>query len=122
MRLARIAVFTATTLLASQLLAEEVHVTEVANIAALDEQNGFRGAKFGTPLMQFKNLRLIEDGYWKFFRRTDEVLSFGGGDLLEVGYGFYKDELGAVILKAATANCDSVFEALRASYGQPKQP
>ena len=30
------------------------------------------------------NLRLLEDGYWKFFRKTDEPLSFGGGQLTEV--------------------------------------
>jgi hypothetical protein len=115
-------------LFALPLFAEQIPVPDETNasvkpsIAALDERNGFRGAKFGTPLSEIKNLQLIEDGYWKFFRKTDESPTFGGGQLTEVGYGFYKDELGAVIVKASGPNCDLVFEGLKASYGPPAQP
>ena len=117
MRLARIALIAVFSLLCAPLWAQE------ASIATLDEKNGFRGARFGTAVTEFKDLKLIEDGYWKFFRRTNEVLYLGGGELTEVGYGFYKDELGAVIVKAAgSLNCESVLHALTASYGKATQP
>jgi hypothetical protein len=109
-------------LAASAAVPDEPVASVKPSIAALDEKNGFRGAKFGTPLSAFKNLRLLEDGYWKFFSRTDESPTFGGGTLTEVGYGFYKEELGAVIVKASGPNCDLVLEGLKALYGPPVQP
>ena len=127
-RLARVTALVVPALMAAPLVAAPLpdsdrdSIEDRPSIAALDAKNGFRGAKFGTPLSEFKNLTLLEDGYWRFFKRTDESMSFGGGQLLQVGYGFYKEELGAVILKATADNCDAVFEGLKASFGPPARP
>lgn len=93
-----------------------------ANVASLDEENGFRGAKFGARISEFNNLELIENGAWNFFRRTDDGLKLGASELMVISYGFYKDELGAVILKTTGPNCAPMLEALKSSYGAPRQP
>jgi hypothetical protein len=102
--------------LGTQTLAHE------ATVASLDEDNGFRGVKFGAQISDFKNLKLIEDGAWNFFSRENDSLKLGAAELMVVSYGFYKDELGAVILKTTGPNCAPMLKALKESYGSPRQP
>lgn len=97
-------------------------VAHEANVASLDEENGFRDVKFGAHMGDFKKLTLIEDGAWNFFSREGDALKLGSSDLMVISYGFYKDELGAIILKTTGPNCAPMLGALKASYGDPRQP
>ena len=104
------------------MLASRATLAHEASLAALDAENGFRGVKFGSKFTDFKDLKPLEDGSWMFFSRDGETLKLGTAELNTIGYGFYKDELGAVIVKVAGANCERLLAALQTSYGKPRQP
>ena len=86
----------------------------------LDERNGFRSARFGTPLTAFSNLKLIEtrNGF-DCFERPEDDLTIGDATLSQIRYCFYRDRLASVVLSAQGVEAtQQLLRAMRASYGQ----
>ena len=61
------------------------------NLQKLDEEFGFRGNKFGTPIATFKNMLFVTGtGEVKVFQNREEDLKFGDAKANKITYEFYK--------------------------------
>lgn len=86
----------------------------------LDESNGFRDIRFGTPFDSFTLLDQVETlGSDKLcYVRTDEDLNLGNARLVSIQYCFYHKRLWAVVLNAAGPyNVEALYRYLQQSYG-----
>jgi hypothetical protein len=90
-------------------------------IDALDAEDGFRDARFGTRVESFEGLEIISDrgarGTKVYVRPTD-ALEFGAARLDGVTYGFYAQELYFVALfTSGSRNTRAVLAQLEQAYG-----
>lgn len=103
--------------------AAEAESAEPGTLAALDEKRGFRDAKFGMTVKQFRGLSKPkrEAGLAVYTRSTDS-LTIGSGKLFLIRYGFKDGRLVAVFLDAyGDENSNAVLNALQAAYGPGEQ-
>lgn len=84
------------------------------SIQQLDDQYGFRGVKFETPLNSFNGLTEVREDCYKL---KNENLKFGKYELNEVVYRFYKGLLSNIILKVDANNNLGVQLELIKAYG-----
>lgn len=91
------------------------------DVDALDAENGFREARFGTSLERLDGFELLsENGAagTKLYIRSDESLELGDARLDGVTYGFHADELYFVaIFTSGRTNTRAVLAAFEAAYG-----
>jgi hypothetical protein len=89
--------------------------------AYLDARNGFRDMKFGDPPKS--DMILIEnDGKQKFYHRKSDDLTVGVGELSEITYGFYKQQLYIVWLKTrGLPDSQALLTTLTSAYGAGQQ-
>ncbi|RSK34569.1 hypothetical protein [Hymenobacter metallilatus] len=94
-----------------------------ASVQRLDESNGFRGLRFGTPLTEALHLRLVQDkGDEKIYERTDENLRVGQFSAARIHYKFYKGQFAAVtIIVKGPEHAQRVLPMFEALYG-PGRP
>lgn len=87
--------------------------------AKLDESNGFRGLRFGSPLTEALHLRLVQDkGDEKIYERTDEQLRVGGFTAARIHYKFFRGQFAAVtIIVRGAAEAQKVRPTFEAAYG-----
>jgi hypothetical protein len=90
------------------------------NLAALDREYGFRGARFGTDLAELKGLKLkAERGACeKDYTRASDKLEFDGVPLAGIEYSLQNGRLTVVTLLAAAPDCSKLFAALTRAYGE----
>lgn len=91
------------------------------SVDVLDAEDGFRGARFGTPIESFQDLELISSrgaGGTRLYVRASEELRLGGAVLDGVTYGFYQGDLYFVALFTSGArNADAALAQLERVYG-----
>jgi hypothetical protein len=90
------------------------------SVRRLDERNGFRSARFGTPVAGFGNLKLVgtRNGF-ECFEQAEDDLTLGEVTLSQIHYCFYRDRLATVVLSAqGVAATQELLRSLRLSYGQ----
>lgn len=87
--------------------------------AYLDARNGFRDAKFGSPLSSFKGMMLKEQGSgMKYYVRNGDDLTIGKGKLSVLSYGFYKNQLSIIIMvMAGGQNSRAILSVFQEAYG-----
>lgn len=90
------------------------------SVAELDAKNGFGNDVFGTSIIAYPGMVCIskqKSEYQLYTRPTDE-LSYGGGKLKGIVYGFYNGQLREVILTIdGASHAAPVLKALTAAYG-----
>ena len=97
-------------------------VTVRQSVKLLDDKNGFRDLKFGTPLSEIKGLVSVE-GSTKYFTRPDDAMTVGESTIKTLVYGFYDGRLMSVRFSTeGLANSYHALQALQASYGQGSKP
>ena len=92
------------------------------SIAFLDQLNGFRDLKFGEP-PKSSMILLEDDGDLTFYRRDSDDMKVSDGELSEITYGFYKQQLFTVTLKTkGSANSKALLTTFNSAYGAGRQP
>jgi hypothetical protein len=86
---------------------------------ALDEKYGFRTAKFESLKSTFKNLVVVEPGWYK---STTENLTLGNYKLKRVAYNFYKNQLSCIVVEIdGLVNSRGILGILQSAYGKGYQ-
>jgi len=90
----------------------------------LDEKNGFRDVTFEDELSKYPTMTPSqESGENHFYKREDDVLSFGGIELTSISYVFYKDRLAKVLLMSkGISACAQLRSIMESAYGAPFKP
>ncbi|WP_426492317.1 hypothetical protein [Hymenobacter sp. 102] len=93
------------------------------SVRGLDESNGFRGLRFGSPLTESLHLKLLQDkGDEKIYEREDEDLRVGQFSAARIHYKFYKGQFATVtIIVRGPENAQKVLPMFEALYG-PGRP
>jgi hypothetical protein len=89
-------------------------------IRGLDEEYGFRGVAFHTPLAKFRDLEFVEvrNGLFCFQRQRDN-LRFGRATLSWIKYCFYKGRFASVIMwGAGTEAARGAYVTMQQAYGE----
>ena len=96
-------------------------VAGAGDLKALDAENGFRDARFGTSLDTLDGLQLLtESGAagTQLYIRPDESLEIGAARLDGVTYGFYRERLYFVaIFTSGQRNTEAVLARFQEAYG-----
>jgi len=89
------------------------------SLRTLDENYGFRNARFEKDTSVFKDLALAEKaGNTRYYRRKSEIKKLGEGEVADITYGFYKGKLAVIVLKTQGAkNSRAVLAALQQQVG-----
>lgn len=84
----------------------------------------FRGHLWGASTSAFPSLELREEsGDSKFYSDPTEDLSIGNAALQSITYGFYKDQLFAVLIRfEGYSNAREVLLAAEGKFGSPVRP
>ncbi len=92
------------------------------SIDYLDAKYGFRTLRFGDP--PGSTLKLVEnDGDLKFYRASDQKLTFGDGQLSTLVFGYYKNQLFSVMMKTTgLTNSRAMMQVLESAYGPGSRP
>ncbi|MBC6992403.1 MULTISPECIES: hypothetical protein [Hymenobacter] len=97
-----------------------------ASVQALDRKNGFGDATFGADISTFRNLRpesADAESETQYYSRTTDNLRIGNLKLTGISYGFYKNKLCYIQLRAmGDENCKAIHDLLTSQYGPGKQP
>ncbi|TGE04087.1 hypothetical protein [Hymenobacter fodinae] len=95
---------------------------EPGSVRRLDESNGFRGIRFGTPLTDALHLHLVQDnGDEKIYERTDEDLRLGQFSAYRIHYKFFRGQFAAVtIIVKGTEHAQQVLPTFQQVYGPGK--
>lgn len=94
-----------------------------ASVRRLDESNGFRGLRFGSPLTESLHLKLLQDkGDEKIYEREGEDLRVGRFSAARIHYKFYKDQFATVtIIVRGAEHAGQVLPMFEGLYG-PGRP
>ncbi|MET4106235.1 hypothetical protein [Hymenobacter sp. UYP22] len=105
------------------LLPLALRAQQPASVRRLDESNGFRGLRFGTPLTESLHLKLLQDkGDEKIYERTDEDLRVGRFSAARIHYKFFKDQFATVtIIVRGPEHAGQVLPMFEGLYG-PGRP
>jgi hypothetical protein len=89
------------------------------SVRRLDESNGFRGLRFGSPLTESLHLKLLQDkGDEKIYEREEEDLRVGQFTAARIHYKFYKNQFAAVtIIVRGPEHVQKVLPMFEALYG-----
>lgn len=89
----------------------------------LDEKNGFREMKFGTPIDSFKGLKIIEEsGDYIFYEKENDAKNIGDFQLETIYYGFYKGWFYVVVLETpGYSDSRGILGTLEELYGKGYQ-
>jgi len=94
-----------------------------ASVRRLDESNGFRGLRFGSPLTESLHLKLLQEkGDEKIYEREGEDLRVGRFSAARIHYKFYKDQFATVtIIVRGAEHTGQVLPMFEGLYG-PGRP
>jgi hypothetical protein len=99
---------------------------ERGHVHYLDYRNGFRGAKFGTPLSSFQGLELIRDsGATKIYKKANDDLKIGEAQLEQIRYHFVDDKfMGVSLFTKDESDGEALLVVFELAYGNgiPKKP
>ncbi|KUG06151.1 hypothetical protein [Solirubrum puertoriconensis] len=107
-------------LLISLLLVFAAFGLKAQSVADLDAKNGFGNDVFGKSISAYPGMVCIskQKSEYQLYTRPTDDLSYGGGKLKGIVYGFYNGQLREVILTIDGANnAAPVLKALTAAYG-----
>ena len=97
------------------------HSIAQGSLAALDAKNGFRDAKLGMKLSQFKGMYIYKaDKAGDYVRNTDKKM-IGDIPLKQIKYRFHKGILYGIFITADFNYGDDLVSVLESSYGKSKE-
>jgi hypothetical protein len=95
------------------------HSVAQGSLAALDGKNGFRDAKLGMSLSQFRGMvRFRKAENMSFYRRASDKMVLGDIPLKEISYTFYKGKLESISIEFPQKYLNEVIETLKMAYGE----
>ena len=97
---------------------------EAQDINALDNENSFRGHRFGDSITLYPAMIKFDqtpDSLYAFYRKTDENFTFGGAGV-DIVYTFYKGCLSNIFMQTHDSlGSRKVLKTLQDLYGKGQQ-
>ena len=94
------------------------HSVAQGSLAALDAKNGFKDAKLGTALTQFKGIVPYKGDKLGSMVRPSDAKRIGDIPLKYIKYNFYKGKLASILVMVDIDYKDEILATLTNAYGR----